>query len=251
MEVMYLPTLAPGGHGESSGHACVMEYVSVLAGETWSDEPSCTHPWIAALARSLNDSFYDGRRNQLVPLIPRLMQANYPAHFTAAQRAAGNRRLSEFTKRHTDGKFFTFLASIGIHTPADKFTTGTIVAVATQGSDIDSLEFLTGMLDLMDDITGRSPAEPIPQDRMNKAVARVEHLPLVPQVVAKENKPTFVAKVKSAMDNVHLSYFAFGQAAVAPIMAVKPVVETTYTVTADDDEFASLLAVVAKANTKV
>ncbi|HWU22742.1 MAG TPA: hypothetical protein VN088_14500 [Nocardioides sp.] len=37
-----LPTLSRGSHLVDEGRACVMEYVSVLAGERWSDRPACT-----------------------------------------------------------------------------------------------------------------------------------------------------------------------------------------------------------------
>lgn len=47
-----------------------MEFASFLAGEKWSDHPSCTHPLLGQLARQVNDSLTDGDRQQLVPLIP-------------------------------------------------------------------------------------------------------------------------------------------------------------------------------------
>ena len=47
-----------------------MEFASFLAGEKWSDHPSCTHPLLGQLARQVNDSLSDGDRQQLVPLIP-------------------------------------------------------------------------------------------------------------------------------------------------------------------------------------
>jgi hypothetical protein len=47
-----------------------MEFASFLAGEKWSDHPSCTHPLLAQLARRVNDLIDDEGRQQLVPLIP-------------------------------------------------------------------------------------------------------------------------------------------------------------------------------------
>ena len=67
-----LPTLASGKHNPDDGEACVMEYVALLAGETWTDSPACTHPVLAAAARSVNDQMDDGERHLLVPLIGRL-----------------------------------------------------------------------------------------------------------------------------------------------------------------------------------
>lgn len=67
-----LPTLSAGAHHPGGGRACVMEYVSLLAGEEWSDRPSCTHPVLASMAQEVNDSLPDDERYQLVPLIGRL-----------------------------------------------------------------------------------------------------------------------------------------------------------------------------------
>lgn len=67
-----LPTLASGKHEKGEGQACVMEYVSILAGESFSDHPSCTDPVLAAAARSVNDWMTDEGRSMLVPLIGRL-----------------------------------------------------------------------------------------------------------------------------------------------------------------------------------
>jgi len=47
-----------------------MEFASFLAGERWSDHPSCTHPLLAHLARRVNDLIGNDGRQQLVPLIP-------------------------------------------------------------------------------------------------------------------------------------------------------------------------------------
>ena len=47
-----------------------MEFASYLAGERWSDHPSCTHPLLARLARLVNDYTSDARRQHLVGLVP-------------------------------------------------------------------------------------------------------------------------------------------------------------------------------------
>jgi len=65
-----VPVLARGKHRSPKRGACFMEFASFLAGERWSDHPSCTHPLLAQLARQVNDSLSDGDRQQLVPLVP-------------------------------------------------------------------------------------------------------------------------------------------------------------------------------------
>jgi hypothetical protein len=65
-----VPVLSRGKHRSARRGACFMEFASFLAGERWSDHPSCTHPLLAQLARQVNDTLSDGDRQQLVPLIP-------------------------------------------------------------------------------------------------------------------------------------------------------------------------------------
>jgi hypothetical protein len=47
-----------------------MEMASYLAGERWSDHPSCTHPLVATVARLVNDNTSDDHRSRLAELIP-------------------------------------------------------------------------------------------------------------------------------------------------------------------------------------
>ncbi|MEJ2867488.1 hypothetical protein WCD74_06905 [Actinomycetospora sp. OC33-EN08] len=51
-----LPILEAGAHRDARSGSCVMEYVSVLAGERFTDRPQCTHPAVAALAWQVNDA---------------------------------------------------------------------------------------------------------------------------------------------------------------------------------------------------
>ena len=67
--------LESGAHDPSQGGAmCAMEAVAFVAGEPWSDHPTCTSPVIGAFMRSLNDGLPDAERTALLlPLIPRLV----------------------------------------------------------------------------------------------------------------------------------------------------------------------------------
>jgi hypothetical protein len=65
-----MPVLSVGRHRSPKRGACFMEYASHLAGERWTDHPTCTHPAIASLARAVNDCTSDEGRAQLLPLIP-------------------------------------------------------------------------------------------------------------------------------------------------------------------------------------
>ncbi|MEW9529680.1 hypothetical protein [Microbispora sp. NPDC049125] len=65
-----MPMLSRGKHRNPSKGACFMELASYLAGERWSDHPSCTHPLLAGLARLVNDHTSDEARPALAGLIP-------------------------------------------------------------------------------------------------------------------------------------------------------------------------------------
>jgi hypothetical protein len=65
-----VPVLSRGKHRNSRKGACFMEMASYLAGERWSDHPSCTHPLVATVARLVNDYTTDAHRSRLAELIP-------------------------------------------------------------------------------------------------------------------------------------------------------------------------------------
>jgi hypothetical protein len=70
--------LRSGTHSSPSDGVSLMEAVSALAGEPWSNRPSCTSPVIAAYARSLNDWLPDNARQRLKAYIPRLVGTAEP-----------------------------------------------------------------------------------------------------------------------------------------------------------------------------
>lgn len=66
--------LSSGSHTSIEQGACVMELVSFVANEPWSDAPECACPVICAFMQSWNDGLPDGERDALLrPLIPRLI----------------------------------------------------------------------------------------------------------------------------------------------------------------------------------
>jgi hypothetical protein len=70
--------LRSGTHASPADGVSLMEAVSVVAGEPWSNRPSCTSPVIAAYARSLNDWLPDNARQRLKAYIPRLVGTAEP-----------------------------------------------------------------------------------------------------------------------------------------------------------------------------
>ncbi len=69
----FLPTLSAGMHPTPAQGACFMEYASFLAGERWSDRPSCTDPVLAELARGVNDGVTDDARQSLLRDVHRVI----------------------------------------------------------------------------------------------------------------------------------------------------------------------------------
>jgi len=65
-----VPRLSRGKHRHPRKGACFMELASYLAGERWSDHPSCTHPLLSAMARLVNDHTTDEGRSDLARLVP-------------------------------------------------------------------------------------------------------------------------------------------------------------------------------------
>jgi hypothetical protein len=69
-----MPVLGRGSHRRAEDGACVMEYVSILAGQRFTDHPRCTHPAVATLARLVNDRLDSPeRRERLALLAPDLV----------------------------------------------------------------------------------------------------------------------------------------------------------------------------------
>lgn len=73
------PRLGVGPHrgrrrGEAPG-SCLMEYVSMFAGEEFGDLPECTHPAVAVVAWRINDELRATTRQQLLSRAPALVGA--------------------------------------------------------------------------------------------------------------------------------------------------------------------------------
>jgi hypothetical protein len=63
-----MPVLSRGKHRRPRNGACLMEYVSVLAGGPFTDSPICTDPTLAVIARAVNDYSGDEMRQRLAIL---------------------------------------------------------------------------------------------------------------------------------------------------------------------------------------
>ena len=68
-----MPMLSRGTHLRPEDGACLMEYVSVLAGEPFSDHPRCTHRVLGELDHLVNDAVAAQTRAGLAVLAPDLI----------------------------------------------------------------------------------------------------------------------------------------------------------------------------------
>jgi hypothetical protein len=90
--------LTVGQHPSPFDGACVMEIVSQTLGERWGDAPCGVHPLLGHLARLVNDTLSDRRRDDLLDLVPVLVTAtdrapvSYPRlALTCTERALATR----------------------------------------------------------------------------------------------------------------------------------------------------------------
>lgn len=81
------PQLTPGTHLSPEDGACLMEWVSVLAGETWTDHPRTTHHLLGHLGRMVNDAMSPHGRQALIGLGPRLKGLDSADPSTSAELA--------------------------------------------------------------------------------------------------------------------------------------------------------------------
>src|SRR5947209_4155946 len=68
-----MPMLSRGKHSRPEQGACLMEYVSVLSGEAFSDRPACVDRLLVRLAWEINDRSAEVLLGYLPTLGPRLI----------------------------------------------------------------------------------------------------------------------------------------------------------------------------------
>jgi len=71
--------LSSGSHDSPKDGMCVMEMVSFLEGEEWSDRPKCTCPVIAEFCRTINDEMPQNYRDKLQLRVLKLVGTNNPS----------------------------------------------------------------------------------------------------------------------------------------------------------------------------
>jgi hypothetical protein len=67
---------------------CVLEFVSKLAKEPWTDHPSCVHPTLGSIARAVHDNSSRAGRRGLLPLAPSFLGTAQPGFEISARLVA-------------------------------------------------------------------------------------------------------------------------------------------------------------------
>jgi hypothetical protein len=80
------PRLEFGSHDSPDDGVCIVELASMLAGEPFSDRPSCVCPVIAAYLRGWNDRLGHRDRQRLVPYAQRVVGSRADRATTALRR---------------------------------------------------------------------------------------------------------------------------------------------------------------------
>jgi len=92
--------LSAGKHSSFEKGACVMEMVSYIAAEPWSDRPRCACPVLTGYAIRVNDNSEHKERQRLMPFVVRLVNtrdANYVARAEFLAHASFTRILPLLT----------------------------------------------------------------------------------------------------------------------------------------------------------
>ncbi len=103
--------LESGAHRAPDQGMCLLEAVSYVAGEPFSDRPACVSPVLAAFGRSWNDGLDDEERQMLRPYVLRLVD-------TLASKKVEERRAwmaTDWLVRFCTPQFLRLTPSLVIH----------------------------------------------------------------------------------------------------------------------------------------
>ncbi len=151
----FIPVLSHGNHHKPEQGACVMEMVSFLAGEEFSDKPKCVAYKLRVEAISINDLVSDDNRNKIALMIPRFMGTSS----LDGQKFADDYYVYADTFKEEHGLDAYHSVSVGIR---NRFHNDTGDArLSNEGYDQIGIDYLNGLLDLADKHLGRTNVTPL------------------------------------------------------------------------------------------
>ena len=145
----------------------MMEYISFLAGEKWTDFPSCTNRVLAKAAQYANDEMSREPRQRLLSLIPRLMGASESSleiDLAIAEEAASQvlpligHQIPIVHNTAEDAQF-----ALHASHPHPEHVVGSAFTAAAVGG-MDPVEFLSALIDAYDRVTGRNETPVVTED---------------------------------------------------------------------------------------
>lgn len=139
-----MPVLTRGKHRKPRHGACLMEYVSVLAGEAFTDAPDCTDPTLAAVARAVNDYSSDASRQRLAILASDLTTAG-PMELTQRHDLARRCLLTAIPYSVGDRRRVLVVGLLGLERAAAGDTAGFCPDVVTLDSEFALLGYDTAV----------------------------------------------------------------------------------------------------------
>jgi hypothetical protein len=168
----FMPVLSAGSHKSPAEGACVMEYISFLAGEEFSEFPQCTARPLARMAQIFNDSLPDDRRHEMLEYITRLMgsySSNKHHYVLIAQWCASEAKKSAASSEANAATTWaanaataaTWAANAATAWAANAATAAAANAATAAWATVEvrvaaSEKFFNDLLDKWDEITGRT-----------------------------------------------------------------------------------------------
>ena len=174
--------LARGSHNGPIEGMCIMELVSFMAGEPFSDKPDCADPVIATLLVHLNDSVPDDDRQRLLPFYSRVLGSRGTGADSDRRSqivvrhaaAAAERRVTIFESVFpSDNRLRTAIAA------AKKRQLGWVSASETIGlaTEVSSAEFNNALL-VLDEMLNAGP-QGVGYEKIDVPARVAEYLELV------------------------------------------------------------------------
>lgn len=185
----FMPVLSRGSHTSPARGACVMEMVSFLSGDMWTDTPECSLNEISHVAQIVNDELSDENRHLILSQFHRLfntseiemdadMLDSFAAGFMGIIRKWSNIYVPEsgLSRFYWEDAYPVFEMA-----PFDAMVAGDLVnlVVSLLGyveSDEDKVQFLAEVLDLADEVLGRDEVVPVDTSRISQIPSILEEV---------------------------------------------------------------------------
>lgn len=159
----FMPVLSEGAHASPAEGACIMEYASFLAGEEWSDTPSCTNTTLAFFAQDVNDTLDDEERQRLLPLLPRLMGTGGDSVTAGKAIAEAAREYVRHLMGHTNSS-----VDYWAREAQDSNYPAYAARMSAREADLDLVDFLSALIDAYDKATGRTAPATVTEDDLRR-----------------------------------------------------------------------------------